>query len=535
MGSARWATVRELRQAGMLSSDSGIILGRVVDHTSFAATAAAVLWGRSTAKEACERFRYIFKRRRYHLVRSNRAVHTAIFAPSGVGKGVSICIPFLRGCSDSAVVLDPKGELAKATAEYRKRVFGHDVVLLDPFCVATKSPDCLNPLDFIEADSALALDECNDLAKALVVRGDEEKEPHWNDSAEAWISAFIAVVIRYGEDHGTRSLQTVRELLSDPKRLDLAIKLMQESDAWGGMLRRSGGQLLHFVDREKSSTLSTVLRQLRFLDTPTVEASTRHSSFDPRKLRSGKMTIYLVLPPEHSKALSALQRMWISSLLRSVVKQGLCDEQTVHFVLDEASSLGRLEVLDEAIDKYRAYGIKLQFYFQSLGQLAACFPNGRDQTLLSNTTQIYFGCNDTATAEMISNRLGDATVLLESGGTSTGTSRQYTMGCHPSESSSYSRNDNSNWSLHGRRLLKPDEVIALNPRVAITFTPGVRPLCTCLVRYYEEKLCDARPSRCRRMARAIGTFSSSAAVLVLSLFFAGATTVIIDSILMPRR
>ena len=38
-----------------------------------------------------------------------------------------------------------------------------------------------------------------------------------------------------------------------------------------------------------------------------------------------------------------------------------------------------------------------------------------------------------------------------------------------------------------RKLLKPEEVITLPPRCAITFTPGVPPVFTTLLRYYEEK------------------------------------------------
>jgi type IV secretion system protein VirD4 len=62
------------------------------------------------------------------------------------------------------------------------------------------------------------------------------------------------------------------------------------------------------------------------------------------------------------------------------------------------ASIGTLDAIDDAVDKYRAYGIRLLFAFQSLGQLKRCFPNGQEQTLLSNTTQVFFGVNDFETA-----------------------------------------------------------------------------------------------------------------------------------------
>jgi type IV secretion system protein VirD4 len=176
--------------------------------------------------------------------------------------------------------------------------------------------------------------------------------------------------------------------------------------------------------------------------------------------------------------------LWIGSLLRSVVRGGLSNRR-VHFVLDEAGSLGNYDCLADAVDKYRAYGVRLQFYYQSVGQLKKCWPEGQDQTLLSNTTQVFFGVNDLPTAEYVSGRLGEETIIVNSGGTSTGRSRQTPdQGSHGS--SSYSVNSNANWSQSGRKLLKPEEVLALDERTAITFTPGKPPIWSTLVRYYEK-------------------------------------------------
>ena len=112
--------------------------------------------------------------------------------------------------------------------------------------------------------------------------------------------------------------------------------------------------------------MTTTSRFLRFLDTLAVADSTKTSSFDPADLRKGKMTVYLILPPEHMRAQSPLLRMWIGSLLRAVVRGGLAGMNKVHFVLDEAASLGHMDALDDAVDKYRGYGVRLQFYFQSV-------------------------------------------------------------------------------------------------------------------------------------------------------------------------
>ena len=523
-GTARWADPNDLRAAGMLGARRGPILGYVVDGVKPALREATrkLFDFAVSSQEACEQFLMALRfgeksKQNPTLVRLPNAVHTAVFAPTGVGKGVSCVIPFLLSTDESAVVVDFKGENYRLTAEHRRQAFGHRIVVLDPFRLVSQSPDTFNPLDFIDRESAMALDECRDLAEALVIRTGHEHERHWIDSAEAWISALTALVVHYGESND-RSLQTVRTLLSNPEKLELAIQLMCASEAWRGMLARMGHDLTRFKDKELGSVLTTTQRFCRFLDTLAIADSTTTSSFDPADLLRGKMTVYLVLPPEHMRAQSPLLRMWIGSLLRAVVRGGLQEANQVHFILDEAASLGHLESLDDAVDKYRAYAVRLQFFYQSLGQLKKCFPDGQDQTLLSNVSQIFFGVNDLQTAEYVSNRLGEGTIVLRSGGTGTGTSHQSST--RGDNSSSYSSNENHNWAQHGRKLLKAEEVLALSERIAITFTPGVPPIWTRLHRYYEKQFVSRQPQTGERHQTMLRVVLDSIVLLALALMLA---------------
>jgi type IV secretion system protein VirD4 len=483
-GTARWATASDLK--GMVNASEGLILGRLESPPPSVWAGIRALFSRRSSLEACQTFLQALRRKPSNdMVRLSKACHIAVFAPPGMGKGVSVVIPYLLTCEDSMVVVDFKGELAKETAEFRKRKFGHRIVYLDPFKVATPSPDSFNALDWIDKDSETAIDECRDLAEALVIRTGQEKDPHFTDAAEIWIASMIALVVAKG-DPGDRSLQTVRALLTDPTKIDVAIKMMSASSEWGGMLKRLGGQLSQFKDKELGSVLTTTNRMLRFLDTMLVAASTSISSFDPGELNTGKMTIYLILPPDHMRSQSALLRMWIGAFMRAVVKGGL-KERKVQFVVDEASSLGQMDLIDDALDKYRGYGLRLLLVYQSKGQLKKVCKEGQDQTLLSNVTQVFFGVNDNETAEYVSTRLGEATISVASGGTSTGSSRQ-ASDTDANRTYGSSSNANDNWNQVARKLLKPEEVMALDPRTAITFAPGLPPIATRLLRYFEEDL-----------------------------------------------
>ena len=91
------------------------------------------------AAAACNSFLDALRRKKGQgeLLRLPQAVHTAVFAPTGVGKGVSCILPFLLTCDESCVVIDFKGENALLTAQHRRRM-GHDVVILDPYKVVTQ-------------------------------------------------------------------------------------------------------------------------------------------------------------------------------------------------------------------------------------------------------------------------------------------------------------------------------------------------------------------------------------------------------------
>ena len=530
-GTAVWASTAELERADMLDAGTGLILGRVPSEgTPFGQAVKALVNTNLDAKESC---RQCFaslngrKRKQGRLVRLPRsAVHAMIVAPVGAGKSTGLVIPFLLTGQESVVCVDFKGELASASAEHRRRM-GQKTVILDPYKVLKQKRrrDCFNPLDFIQPDDPLALDDCRSLAEAFVVRTGDEKDPHWNDSAEAVIASAIAVVVMYGQkDKGKRSLQDVRDILAHPQKFEIAKKLMIQH---GGMLARWGGQLEHLKGDELASVMSTCNRHLHFLDTLAVAENTSSSSFDPAGLRKGKMTAYLVLPPEHMRTQSPLLRMWISSLFRACLRGGLRETDKVHFVLDEAAALGHMDALDDAVDKYRGYGVRLLFAYQSMGQLRKCWPKDEGQTLLANTSKIFFGTNDYQTAEFLSKSLGNETILVEGGSRNSGWSKSTSTSTGQSSGSSttgHSGGSGSDWKQQSRELLKPDEVMQLDPRIAITLTPGVRPLWTHLLRYYEEKALFRYGGRLSRLAAACRTLLLSMALLGIAIALAAMIT-----------
>jgi type IV secretion system protein VirD4 len=511
-GTARVADLQDLGASGLLGTNDGLILGRAgytARPSRWQAIRMLLLAPLRRSALAVRLYFAAFGGPRWgrdSMIRLNQYVHLATFAPTGRGKGVSVLVPNLLSHRGSCVVTDPKGELFKLTAAHRRRKFKHRIIRLDPFGLGGPGADTFNPLDLIDANAPDFLDQCRDLANALVVRTGQEHEPHWNDSAELILTSFIAFVAACETSPEHRHLQTVRDLVSSRDKFTKSVAAMQQSD----VLQRQGHLLNWYQEKELSSIMSTVQRHSAFLDSPAVAACTLRSSFDPRELRSGRMTAYLILPPERLVSLAPLMRMWVASILRTLARGTASERNPVLFLIDEAAHLGHIQALEDAVTLMRGYGIRLWFFFQSLGQLTKCFGDHAPVFLDNIDTQQYFGVNAYESAEAISKRMGDATITSESYNSTSGHSRSY--GGKGQEGGNVSTGTSVTISEMGRRLLKPEEIMCLPEDLAVVFHRNLPPICARLLRYYDAP--EFRRGRTGRQ-RGLGLAAGLTALMVL--------------------
>ncbi len=449
-GTARWASTQNCRAAGMLSGN-GLVLGRARD-------------GR--------------------LVRMPSYTHLSVFAPTGAGKGVSFIVPWLmtykRG---SVVVLDPKGENCMLTAT-RRQAMGQKVIIIDPFRIVTPTPSTFNPLDLIgrEADCA---DDARSMAEAMVLRTGEEKDPHWNDQAANVMTGLLSFILSTLRDD-ERNLSALRELVADAGSCGAAIDLMQKA---GGVFARMAGVISQLEDKEKAGVFSTVHRHTTFLDSDAIVESVGTSSFDARELLKGNMTIYVVLPPHQLEAQSRFLRLIIATLIRLIGREGMQNGKDCLFILDEAGQLGHMPPIEQGLTLLRSYGLKMAFFWQSLGQLKSVFRD-KESVLLDNTELIFFGVNSLETAERVSKMLGDATITVESANEGESSSYQQS---HQGGSQNMTRNRGRNWAVQARALLKPDEVLNMSGNFLIAFLRGIRPILCRRVIWYRDAAFGGKP------------------------------------------
>ena len=537
-GTARLASwFSDLQRRGMLAS-SGLLLGCVdcADRPSPFQAVRLLLDPRIASEVACQAaLSAIYRRRRAaeRMIRLKHFCHGLVVAPPGKGKSVSFLIPNLLSYLGSLVCVDIKGELWTLTAAARQWL-GHRVFVLDPggLCRDPQSgrrvtSDGFNPFDFIDAEKPDFLTKCRDLANMLVVRpiGDE-REPHWNDAAELILCAFIAWVAAVEHRPHLRNLTTVRLLVSSKKNYLIAISAMQRVQGFGGVVATLGRLLQWFMDRELGSVMTTVQRHTAWIDDPQAAACLSHTTFNPRLLRTGKVTAYFVLGHDKVTIWQGLMRLWLGCTMRIATEGPPTEVNPVTFFVDEAGHIGHMRALQDGITLMRGMGVRIWLFFQSLGQLRAVYGTYADIILSSTDAQMYFAVNDITTAEPLSKRIGECTVedLTESGGTSESWSTSSTG----REPSSGNRSSNRNWSRApiGRPLMRLEEIMTLPEWVALIFIGGMPCILARLVRYYEEKS-FMNGGKGDRSRLGLGTLAASAAVLLASLVLTGVTTAVL--------
>jgi type IV secretion system protein VirD4 len=103
------------------------------------------------------------------------------------------------------------------------------------------------------------------------------------------------------------------------------------------------------------------------------------------------MTIYLVLPPEKLLSHRGLLRLWVVTLLTVVMRRARLPKMRTLFLLDEASQLGSLDLLPQAISLLRGYGLQVWTFWQDLSQLIKLYPNNWEAVVNNAAVLQAFG------------------------------------------------------------------------------------------------------------------------------------------------
>jgi len=445
-GSARWATKRDVRAAGLFG-DAGVFVGRLGQ-------------------------RYL---------RHDGPEHVVAFAPTRSGKGVGLVVPTLLGWNGSAVIHDIKGENWQLTAGWRAR-FSHCF----QFNPTEARSARYNPLLEVRRGADEVRDVQN-IADILVdPEGALERRNHWEKTSHSLLVGAILHIL-YAEEEKT--LARVATFLSDPQRpFTATLRAMMTTNHLGAqdapivhpVVASSAREVLNKSDNERSGVLSTAMSFLGLYRDPTVASVTATSDWRIADLVEGAhpISLYLVVPPSDISRTKPLIRLILNQIGRRLTEH-LHAEQApgrhkLLMMLDEFPALGRLDFFETSLAFLAGYGVRAFLIAQSLNQIEKAY--GEHNAILDNChVRIAFATNDERTAKRISDALGTAT-------------EQRAM-------RNYAGHRLAPWLAHvmvsrqetARALLTPGEVMQLPSTDELVLVAGSPPIRAKKLRYFEDR------------------------------------------------
>lgn len=441
-GSAEWATEEHLRENNLIG-DTGIRIGEFM------------------TKDGPLPLHY------------SGGQHILNIAPTGSGKGTTFIIPNLLSYGDaesgSVIVIDPKGENAMITADARRRM-GQRVHIVDPWGIASSAGEAarFNPLDWLVVGDPDITENAMLLADALVVN-DGKGDSFWVEEAKALLHGLILYVATDEEEASNRHLGRVRDLLMlDGDGLQALFARMYQS--MHHVVATTGARCLQKEDRLLANVLASAQAQTHFLDSPRIRASLAASDFKFEDLKTGAVTVYLVLPADRLQTFGR----WLRPLIQQAITVNarnieLRPAKPVLFILDEMPALGRLTMVEQAFAVMRGYSMALIGICQDTSQLEDIYGKRWESFVSNSACTIYGGSRDRNSADYFSALCGVTTVWS----LSTAFARSTGFSGNQSNSSTSTTETTSHVQ---RKLAFPDELMRIPAGKQLVFVENCNPI-----------------------------------------------------------
>jgi len=527
-GDARFATMAEVRQAGLLPDK---------DHRD-----ETILVGKFKGQ----------------YLRYGGYQFVMLAAPTRSGKGVGIVIPNCITYTGSLVVLDIKLENFDITAGYRQKELGQEVYLFAPFDAHGRTHRW-NPISYISEDPSNRMGDIDAIANALY-NNPNAKDPFWDNMAKDMFRACCLAVIETPENLKPHTLgQIIREasagidnlkflldaraalvyedghikrdkdgnaieateagpqaapkegegqnilLDSNGKRVipgkqpvptkkkEFAGNTEKESEQetdqdkkdreepphyyYSDACRRAIKRMTDMPEQTFGSVKSSFQSPLLAFENPRVDAATSANDFDLRDVRRRKMTIYLGITPDKLAEAAVIVNLFFDQLLnqntRTLPKQDKSLKYQCLMILDEFTAIGKVNMIAKSISYQAGYNMRVLTIIQNKSQLEDVYGKSGAVTLMSNhALMIMYAPSPVvqSDAKEYSEMLGDTTVKSKS------------------KSHSYSKQSSHSDSVSDqkRALMLPQEIKEIGRWREIVSLENCKPIFCDKIKYFED-------------------------------------------------
>ena len=390
---------------------------------------------------------------------ANGFEHVLVFAPSGSGKTRSIAIPNLFNYPYSIVCNDVKLTLFETTSKYRERVLGNLC-----YCFAPARADGVthryNPLTFISGDPLQRMTDIQRIAHIFIP--DNPKDPFWAQTGRKLFKALVLFLL----DTQTRqtTLGEINRLIKQHDFNQWLQSTLDDTEHYDPEFYRNGYSYINNDGRTRDNILESFSGHFELFDDPVIDAATSASDFDFGDLRRRKITIYVGFTDEDMERLSPLLTLFWQQLMSRMIQSipNLKEEPyPLLCLIDEFSSLGRIERLRRSLKLLREYRVRCILMFQYIAQTYEKYSHDEAQAFMNIKTKVAYTTEDLNDAEFISKMLGTRTQRVVSHSISNQT-----------QGASHSRNI----SYQAIPLLRHDEVSKLSPKIALIMRSGHPPI-----------------------------------------------------------
>ena len=364
--------------------------------------------------------------------------HMVTIASTGSGKSTAALIPNLCIHQGSALVIDPKGELATITARRRGnggggvRGMGQDVFVLDPFNIvpgfATASYNVFDEMERVaEYDADRPVSYARKVAQALVPS--TSRDPYWDDAPRTFISGLLLYIFQGPEEQ--RNLVRLRELImegdvdaygvltkkgGDPRgdAFDALLAMMKScpEGPYRHVIVGSANSLSKMSPNQRGSVLTMTMEHTSFLDMPEIRRISMSSDFLLEDLKNSAISVYLCLP---LNAVSGIEGRWLRMFVLLTVdmmtRVSKAPNPPILLAIDEFPSLGKLDGIETVAPTMRSVGVRLWVIGQDLEQFEKVYPESWGGFIGNAEAVQFMGITHPPTVAWLAERLGQHLIV----------------------------------------------------------------------------------------------------------------------------
>ena len=349
--------------------------------------------------------------------------HILIFGASGTGKTYVFSKNYAYQkfrCGESLVIADPDGGMER---ELRGMAmdFGYDVKSLN-FNDFSRSHgwDCMQSLRNSRPEK---VDELSQIFANTVIRNirGSGRDPIYTEGPMSLLRALV-LRVWLGRDFppSRKNIKTVYEQLMQPNLEKYLDRLFEESSLspeerpclypWRAFLATSKNL--------KGNLMSELAIQLQLLQGEKLSELLSTDEMDLEALGRRKC-VYFCQFPDNNSTYDFLVSLFFSMLIQTLVnlayrRPGGRLPVPVNFLLEEFPSIGVLNDWSRVMSTVRKRGVNIVMIVQDLTQLRRNYEDSWITILGNCATWISIGVNDPETAAILSRRIGEATIALNS-------------------------------------------------------------------------------------------------------------------------